>query len=80
MEGVCHADHKDAKRPADDIGAAVQVARIAAGEEETQPVLRSAQELEQKGGQARARELTPTQRQSIARQGAEARWAAKGNA
>ncbi len=55
------------KRPTDVIGAAVQVARIATGKEETQSVLRAAQELGQKGGQARAHRLTPTQCQAIAR-------------
>ena len=51
----------------------VVVARIATGEEEeTRSVLRSAQELGQKGGQARARKLTAAQRQAITRQGAAA--------
>ena len=68
------------KRSADVIGAAVRVARVAAGEEEETPisVQTAGQILGRKGGKARARKLTPTQRQAIARQGAAVRWAAKG--
>lgn len=69
------------KRPADSIGAAVQVARIAIGEEEETPisVQTADQILGRKGGQARARKLASAQRQAIARQGAAMRWAAKGH-
>ena len=68
------------KRPAYAIGAAVRVARIATGEEKETPVSvqTAGQILGRKGGKARARKLIPTQRQAIARQGAETRWAAKG--
>ncbi len=67
------------KRSADVIGAAVRVARIATGEEETPISVQTAgQILGRKGGKARARKLTPTQHQAIARQGAAVRWAAKG--
>ncbi len=52
------------KRPADAIGAAVRVARIATGEEAETPisVQTASQILGQKGGQARARKLTPAWR------------------
>jgi hypothetical protein len=66
------------KRPADVIGAAVKVMRIATGEETEelppeQPV-NPAAEMGRKGGAARARNLTPEQRAEIARKGAAKRW------
>ena len=66
------------KRPADVIGNAVKVMRIATGEEEEDyeddgkdP---AAKALGAKGGKARAAKLTPEQRSEIAHLAAEARW------
>ena len=67
------------KRPADVIGNAVKVMRIASGEEEEvyeddgkDP---AAKALGAKGGKARAAKLTPEQRSEIARKAAAKRWA-----
>lgn len=71
---------KGQKRPADVIGAAIMVAKIATGEidEETtegddgkDP---AAKALGAKGGKARAEALTPEQRAEIASIAAQARW------
>lgn len=63
------------KRPADVIGGAIRVARIATQEEvEELPPRSAAAELGSKGGKARAKTLTPDQRAEIARVAAEARW------
>ena len=66
------------KRPADVVGNAVTVMRIATGEEEEEyeddgkdP---AAKALGAKGGQARAKKLTPEQRSEIARKAAAKRW------
>ena len=66
------------KRPADVIGNAVRVMRIATGEEQDdrkpeQPV-NPAAELGKRGGAARAKALTPEQRREIAKKGAASRW------
>ena len=68
------------KRPANVIGAAVMVAKIATGEVEEElepePADREAKrEAGRKGGKARADALTPERRTEIATQGAAARWA-----
>ena len=67
---------KGEKRPADAIGCAVMVARIATGEEEDtyyeQP---NRVKGGRAGGKARAEKLTPEERSEIARKGAEARRA-----
>ena len=71
---------KGEKRPADGIGNAVHVRRIATGEvgcmpQEPKPGKDAAAvELGKRGGAARARRLTPEQRQEIARKGAAQRW------
>jgi hypothetical protein len=66
---------KGEKRPADVIGAAVMIGRIATGEiEEGQPETTAAAALGKRGGKARAASLTPQQRSEIARVAAEARW------
>ena len=66
---------KGEKRPADVIGNAVHVMRIATGEEaEDAPPANPAAELGRKGGAARARSLTPEQRREIAKKGAASRW------
>ena len=68
------------KRPADGIGNAVHVMRIETGEVECKPEElkpgkdAAAVELGKRGGAARARSLTPEQRQEIARKGAAQRW------
>lgn len=60
---------KGEKRPADVIGNAVHVMRIATGEiEETKVTLKT------KSGKARAKALTPKQRAEIASVAAAARW------
>jgi hypothetical protein len=68
---------KGEKRPADVIGNAVHVMRIATGEiEDTKAASRgeSAKKGGLKGGKARAQILSPQQRQEIARKAAKARW------
>jgi len=66
------------KRPADVIGNAVKVMRIATGEEteelETDRVKSAAAELGSRGGKARAAKLISQQRSKIARKAAKARW------
>ena len=69
---------KGQQRPADVIGTAVKVAKIATGEiEETTDdgKNKAAVELGRKGGKARAERLTPEQRTEIARKAAQKRWA-----
>ena len=62
-------------RPADVIGAAVKVMRIATGEEtETLPAVSPGAALGKLGGQARARNLTPEQRAEQAKKAAAKRW------
>lgn len=70
---------KGEKRPADVIGNAVHVMRIATGEiEEGAPVDDgkdpAAKALGKKGGNARAAKLTPDERAEIARKAAATRW------
>ena len=65
------------KRPADAIGAAITLAKIATGEiEETTDdgKDKAAVELGRKGGRARAKKMTPERRREIARKAAAARW------
>jgi acyl-CoA reductase-like NAD-dependent aldehyde dehydrogenase len=69
---------KGEKRPADVIGNAVKVMRIATGEETDElpddgkdP---AAKALGKKGGAARAKSMTPERRAEIARKAAEKRW------
>ena len=73
---------KGEKRPADVIGAAVTVMKIATGEieEDTDDdgKNKAAVELGRKGGQARAEKLTPERRQEIARKAAKSRWQGRG--
>ena len=63
------------KRPADVIGAAVKVMRIATGQEteELAPISPGAA-LGKLGGQARARNLTSEQKTEIAKKAAAGRW------
>lgn len=69
---------KGERRPADVIGAAVKVMRIATGEEpddrEDAPAPSPAAQLGKLGGAARAKALTAEQRKEIARKGAAKRW------
>ncbi len=62
-------------RPADVIGNAVRVARIATGEEEeTPPPVSPGAALGKLGGEARARNMTPEQRAEQAKKAAAKRW------
>ena len=68
---------KGEKRPADVIGAAVKVAKIATGEiEETTDdgKNKAAVELGRKGGKARAEKLSKKRRSDIAKNAAAKRW------
>lgn len=71
---------KGEKRPADVIGNAVKVMRVATGDDEEEyegqddgknPAAKS---LGRKGGKARAESMTPERRAEIARKAAEKRW------
>ena len=63
------------KRPANVIGTAIKVAKIATGEEEeTLGKNEYARKFGLKGGESRAETLTPEQRSENARIAAEARW------
>lgn len=64
------------KRPADAIGRAIMVAKIATGEiEDDRDALSSAAaELGRKGGKARAASMTPERRSEIAKKAAAKRW------
>jgi hypothetical protein len=69
---------KGEKRPADVIGNAIKIARIATGEEEealTEDGKNAAAvSLGKRGGKARAEALTNKQRGEIAKKAARARW------
>ena len=71
------------KRPADAVGAAIQVARISIGEQaddrEHEPVRSAAAELGRLGGAARAKSLSARRRKEIARKAAAKRWGQKGD-
>ena len=72
---------KGEKRPADAVGAAVMVAKIATGEIEDELTdddkNKAAVELGQKGGKARSEKLSAERRREIAQKAAKARWASK---
>lgn len=66
---------KGEKRPADVIGNAVKVMRIATGEEEEViPASTAGATLGKLGGAARARNMTPERRAEIAKKAAAKRW------
>lgn len=69
---------KGQKRPADVIGNAVKVMRIATGEEveelDDDGKNAAAKELGAKGGRKRAENMTPERRAEIARKAAASRW------
>jgi hypothetical protein len=64
------------KRPADAIGLAVMIGKIATGEIEDarEATSAAASVLGRKGGKARASKLSAEERTEIARKGANARW------
>lgn len=72
---------KGEKRPADVVGGAVMVAKIATGEveelTEDDGKNKAAQELGKLGGKARAKKLSKKQRTDIARKAAAKRWSQK---
>lgn len=67
---------KGQKRPADVIGNAVRVMRIATGEEmeDMQETVTERAEIASRGGKARAKSLTVKRRKAIASAAAKARW------
>ena len=69
---------KDEKRPADAIGAAIRVAKIATGEIEEdvddEGKSKAAVELGRRGGKARAKKLSKKRRAEISKNAAMARW------
>lgn len=64
------------KRPADVIGNAIKIARIATGEEddEREELSSAAAQLGSRGGKKRALSMTPEQRTEIAKKAAAKRW------
>ena len=66
---------KGEKRPADVIGAAIMVGRIATAEiEDTKGKAPNRAKGGKAGGKARARALNPSKRKEISRKGIKARW------
>jgi len=69
---------KGEKRPADVIGNAVKVMRIAAGEEQDEKTDdgkdKAAVSLGRRGGKARAKKISKEERSRIAKKAARARW------
>lgn len=63
------------QRPADAIGAAIMIGRIATGEIEETPI----EPRGSSGGKARAETLSPSKRSEIARLAAQRRWHNEGN-
>jgi hypothetical protein len=66
------------KRPADAIGLAVMIGRIATGEieDEREAASSAAAQLGSLGGKKRAENMTPERRSEIAKAAAKARWKA----
>jgi hypothetical protein len=64
------------KRPADAIGAAIMVAKIATGEieDDREELTSAAAQLGRKGGKKRAENMTPERRKEIAQKAAAKRW------
>jgi hypothetical protein len=65
---------KGQRRPADVIGAAVHVMRIATGEIEDKGKDPAAVALGARGGKARASKMNARQRRAVAKKAAAARW------
>ena len=65
------------KRPADAIGRAVMIGKIATDEieDERDPVASAAADMGRRGGKTRAENMTPERRAEIARKAAAKRWA-----
>lgn len=61
------------KRPADVVGCAVTVAKIATGEE-VENIVSGRRKSGQAGAMARKEALSPTRRKEIAKKAASARW------
>lgn len=64
------------KRPADAIGLAVMIGKIATGEieDDREELSSAAAQLGSKGGKKRAENMTPERRAEIAKKAAEKRW------
>ena len=64
------------KRPADAVGRAVLIAKIATGEveDDREALSSAAAELGRKGGKKRAENMTPERRREIAQAAAAKRW------
>lgn len=64
------------KRPADAIGLAVMIGKIATGEieDDREELSSAAAQLGSKGGKKRAENMTPERRAEIAKRAAEKRW------
>jgi hypothetical protein len=79
--GVMPRGTRGEKRPADVIGNAIKVMRIAIGEEteklETDPAKSAAAELCARGGKARAAKIPPERRTEIVKEAARVRWRQK---
>lgn len=68
------------KRPADAIGLAVMIGKIATGEiedERDEKLSSAAAEMGRKGGKARSASLSPERRREIASRAAQTRWEAQ---
>jgi hypothetical protein len=72
---------KGEKRPADVIGNAIKIAKIATGEiddeKDDDGKDKAAQSLGRRGGKARAEKMTAERRAEIARQAAAKRWSTR---
>ncbi|GGB51512.1 hypothetical protein GCM10010833_02780 [Blastomonas aquatica] len=68
------------KRPADAIGLAVLIGKIATGEveDERETLSSAAAEMGRAGGKKRAENMTPERRKEIAQKAAAKRWGEKG--
>ena len=75
-EAIMPKGPRGEKRPADVVGAAVKVMRIATGEEEEEldRAKSDAAELGARGGKARAAKMSPQRRAEIAKVAARTRW------
>lgn len=62
------------QRPAETVGAAIMVAKIATGEIQETPAPSGRTRSGKAGGPARAKALTTAQRTAIAKKAARARW------
>jgi hypothetical protein len=72
-----HKGPQGQKRPADVIGNAVHVMRIATAQIEESPPKSARAKGGKKGGAARAKALDPQKRREVAQKAASARWAKK---